>query len=367
METSRERILKAINHIQPETTPINLEGIYDPSVWYQHFDTKDKIVLRDKLDLDIQSARPVYVGPRLQEGLSIWGAPLEDIYGAAGVGYGSDRKYPLAHASTVTDIENFPWPDPDDFDYEVVPEVLKTIPNDRAKRLDGKYGLETEGYSHEELTQSGPWVPLVCTLFDMFGLEETLLKLLLEPEIIDAAVRNIEGFMLEFYRRLLEAAGDEADIVYFGDDFATQTGMMMAPGQWRRFFLPTYKKLFDLIRSHDKVVWMHSCGSFHPVMGDLIDAGLQVWETVQIQATGNEPERIKKEYGSHITFYGAISTQNTLPYGTEEDVRKEVRERISVLGRSGGYICGADHGIMPDVPLKNVLAMFDEARKYGQD
>ena len=99
-------------------------------------------------------------------------------------------------------------------------------------------------------------------------------------------------------------------------------------------------------------------------MGDLINIGLDVWETVQAHLPGNEPDALKREYGDHITFFGGISTQTTLPFGTTEDVRREVRDRIRVLGRNGGYICGPDHGIMPDVPLENVLAMYDEARKF---
>ena len=97
---------------------------------------------------------------------------------------------------------------------------------------------------------------------------------------------------------------------------------------------------------------------------NLIDIGMDVWETVQAHLPGNEPDVLKREYGDHITFFGGISTQTTLPFGTTDDVRREVRERIRVLGKNGGYICGPDHGIMPDVPLENVLAMVDEARKF---
>ena len=365
METSRQRVLKAIRHEQPDTTPTNLEGFYDTDRWYKHFCTRSRIEIREKLDLDIQSARPVYVGPRKDESLSIWGTPLENIYGAGGVGYGVGRDYPLAHAATVHEIDAYPWPDAADFDYDVTAEVLLSLPGDRARRLDGKYGIETEGASHAELTQNGPWVPLVCTLFDLFGLENTLMNMHLEPRLIEAALRHVEDFILEFYSRMLGTAGHACDLVYFGDDFSTQKGLMISPEQWRRFLLPTYRRLFALIKGHDKIVWFHSCGSFHDVMGDLIDAGLDVWETVQVQAVGNDPRELKRKYGRNITFYGGISTQKTLPCGTPQDVRKEVRERIAVLGHGGGYIVGSDHGVMPDVPLENVLAMYDEAKSFS--
>ncbi len=142
---------------------------------------------------------------------------------------------------------------------------------------------------------------------------------------------------------------------------------MISPEHWRRFLKPTYRKVFELLKSYGLKVWFHSCGQFRPVMSDLIDIGMDVWETVQTHLPGNEPEILKREYGEHITFYGGISTQRTLPFGTVDDVRREVRERIRVLGRGGGYIVGPDHGIMPDVPVENVLAMFDEARKFSFD
>ena len=104
--------------------------------------------------------------------------------------------------------------------------------------------------------------------------------------------------------------------------------------------------------------------AFRPVLPDLIEIGVNVWETVQVHLPGNEPEVLKRKYGQDLAFYGAINSQQTLPFGTPEEVRAEVRERIRVLGRGGGYICGSDHGILPDVPMENVLAMLDEARRY---
>ena len=139
---------------------------------------------------------------------------------------------------------------------------------------------------------------------------------------------------------------------------------MISPEHWRRFLLPTYRRVFDLAKSVGMKVWFHSCGSFVEVLPDLIDIGMDVWETCQVHLDGNDPRRLKREFGSHITFYGAISTQQTLPFGLASDVRGEVRERIRVLGRGGGYICGPDHTIRPEVPVENVLALFDEAKSY---
>ncbi len=365
METGRERVLKAVNHIQPDVTPVNLGGIYGIDRWLKHFGVWNEQELRNKLGVDIEYARPVYLGRNAEIGIGIFGTPIEGVFGSEGAGYSQSRGgYPLAKATSVGDIEAFPWPDPGEFDYGVMPTVLKKIPDDMAKRIDLKYGIAREGKSHEECAHSGPWVPLLCTLFDLFGFEETLAKLSLEPKLIEAAVEKVTEFTLEFARRSLETTKGLGDFLLYGVVFSTQQGPMISPTHWRRFLKPTYRKVFQLAKSYGFKVWFHSCGTFRPVLPDLIECGMDVWETVQVHLKGNEPEVLKREYGSDLTFYGAINTQQTLPRGTVKEVRAEVRERIRVLGKGGGYICGSDHGILPDVPIDNVLAMLDEARRF---
>jgi uroporphyrinogen decarboxylase len=242
--------------------------------------------------------------------------------------------------------------------------MLNKAPQGKARRIDSKYGIAGKKCTREQAAAGGPWLPLVCNLFNLFGIENTLIYFASDPRLIEVAIRKTEEFTLGFLQNLCQSCRGRAEIAYYGDDFSTQNGMMISPEHWRRFLKPSYARIFALLKRYGLKVWFHSCGQFRPVLGDLIDIGMDVWETVQVHLPGNEPEVLKREYGRHITFYGAISTQTTLPLGTEEDVRREVRERIRVLGRNGGYIVGPDHGIMPDVPVKNVLAMFDEARAF---
>jgi uroporphyrinogen decarboxylase len=365
METARDRVLKAINHIQPETTPVNLSNIYGGQKWFDHFGVKNGQELRYKLDLDVEYVRAVYTGPLAEQGLDIWGSPLDDVYGAEGTGYSEARGgYPLINATTVAEVEAFAWPSPDDFDYDVIARSLKKIPDDKAKRIDAKYSVIQPGKTSDECQSGGSWIPVICSLFNLFGIEKTLMNMALAPELIDAASDKIKEFTVEFTRRSLEAGKGLADIYFHGDDFSTQKGLMISPDQWRRFLKPTFKAVFELVKSYDMKVWFHSCGQFRPVLGDLVDIGMDVWETVQTHLEGNEPEVLKREYGKDIAFFGAICTQHTLPHGSVEEVRKEVRERIAVLGKGGGYICGGDHGIMPDVPIENIVALIDEARKF---
>ena len=367
METSRERVLKAFNHIQPDNVPVYLMGIEQVGPWLEQFGTRDDLDLRLNLGLDVQTTCPVYTGPNHERGLNIWGQ-VTDAYGAKGAGYSGQRGgYPLANATSPTDVDRFPWADPGDFDYSVCSRMLQAVPDTFSKRVEFGYAVQAPGQSREDAARGragGEWIALLCSLFDLFGMERTLIDLHAEPRIVRAAIGRLEEFTLDFLRRLLDATHELVDTVWYGDDFATQKGMLISPDHWRRFLKPTYSRVFDLIKSYGLKVWFHSCGTFRPVLPDLIDIGMDVWETTQVHLPGNEPETLKREYGQHITFFGAINTQRTLPFGSADDVRAEVRERIRVLGEDGGYICGGDHCILPDVPIANVTAMLDEARKF---
>ena len=375
METSRERVLNAVNHIEPESTPVRLSGIANPTPWFQRFGVTNYFALCDRLGLDFAEANPVYQGSNVEKGLSIWGNKYDYAY-SDGSGYSSQREdYPLSNAVSLDQVERYSWPTSSEFDYQSPAEVLRSEPN-KARMIKAVYVTRIASLANEDLVRGNTpadgkkagfdWIPLLCTLFNLFGFENTLLRLHTEPKIIECAISHIEEFTTELCRRMLEATRGLADFVWYGDDFSTQKGILISPEHWRKYLKPTYRRLFDLFKSYDMKIWFHSCGTFAQVLPDLIEIGMDVWETVQAHLIGNEPVRLKREYGKDIVFYGAINTQETLPFGTAQDVRREVRERISVLGKEGGYICGGDHGILPDIPIENVLAMIDEARRYSR-
>lgn len=364
METARERILKAIDHIQPETVPVNIMGFDPADRWLDRLQASDQFDLREKLGLDAQFARPVLLRASAAPDLDIWGKPT-NVMGAGGAGYGATRgHFPLAGATSSEEIERFPWPSPDDFDYDVAAEILRSLPEGMARVARTTYALPLPGAPRTAAARgSGIWIPLLCSVFDLLGMEETLVDLYAAPAMIEAVIAHLEAFLLGFVERLLDATQGLADIFEFSDDFASRNGMLMSPAHWRRFLKPTYAKIYGLAKGRGLKVWIHNCGTFRPVLPDMIDLGMDVWETVQVQLPGNDPETLKREYGQNLTFFGAINSQQTLPYGTTEQVRAEVRERIRVLGRGGGYICGPDHTVMADVPVENVFALIDEARR----
>jgi uroporphyrinogen decarboxylase len=207
------------------------------------------------------------------------------------------------------------------------------------------------------------WMPVLDTLFDLFGMENTMVHMHTRPALIEAAIVHIEEFVLGSMEKAMERCSEEAGFYWCGDDFSTQRGLMISPDMWRRFLKTSYSKIFSLIKSFGLKVWFHSCGTFRPVMPDLVDMGMDVWETVQAHLEGNDPADLKREFGRHITFFGAVNCQKTLSFGSPADVRREVRERIRILGKNGGYICGPDHSIQKNMPAENLFALYDEARK----
>jgi uroporphyrinogen decarboxylase len=215
-----------------------------------------------------------------------------------------------------------------------------------------------------EYAVRGPyWQPLFCRVCSLFGMEEAMATMALRPAVFEAALDRVFAFVADYCRRLLAACGEHMPILCLGDDFATQRGMMISPESWRRYLKPRFAELFALGRDAGKHVWFHSCGDITAILPDLIDIGVEVWETVQLHALPLSPEELKREYGRELTFFGGINTQR-LAFASEAEVRAETRERLRQLGEGGGYICGPDHHIKPDVPAGNAMAIFETAREF---
>jgi uroporphyrinogen decarboxylase len=138
---------------------------------------------------------------------------------------------------------------------------------------------------------------------------------------------------------------------------------MISPAHWRRYLKPRYAHLFEIGARARKPVWFHSCGNILAVIPDLIEIGMDVWETVELHTLPISAVQLKREYGRDLTFFGGINTQR-LPFVTPAEVEAEVGRCIEALGRDGGYICGPDHHIKPDVPPENAVALFEAARQF---
>ena len=187
------------------------------------------------------------------------------------------------------------------------------------------------------------------------------------------------GFIEAWYERKLEnllanmalyadAVGDNIDVVWLMEDFGAQQGMMISPVLFQDLIAPCYKRLFDWVhRNTPWKVFFHSCGGIYPIINALINCGVDILNPVQTSAAGMDPARLKAEFGGRVTFWGGgIETQSVLPFGSEQDVREQVRERLRVLGPGGGFVFATVHNIQRDVPAANILAMCETVRECGR-
>jgi uroporphyrinogen decarboxylase len=154
-----------------------------------------------------------------------------------------------------------------------------------------------------------------------------------------------------------QASKFEIDGVMFGDDWGQQSGMIMGPKLWRRFLKPRLAKMYKKVKDAGLFVFIHSCGDVTEVFPDLIEIGLDVFNPIQPEVI--DVYEIKKKYGDKLSFFGGISTQKLLPYGTPDDVKREVRKFAKEIGNNGGYIIAPAHATPGDVPVENIIALIE--------
>jgi len=261
--------------------------------------------------------------------------------------YGTARTYPLADVSDSRGVDGYRWPDVDRFNYQRAADVARWVGDTYAAR--------------------GPmWVPVFSKACDLFGMEEAMIRMMQDPDIFEAVLDRITDIHVKACERFLDSCGDSLPIFCVGDDFATQRGLMISPAKWRQFIKPRLNRIIDVGRKRNKIIWFHSCGDITAVLPDLIEMGVQVWETVQLQTLPYSAKTLKERHGNSLTFFGGINTQN-LPFSDPESVRSEVLQCIEDLGKGGGYICGPDHTVNDDVPPENTVALYEAVRSFRRE
>jgi uroporphyrinogen-III decarboxylase len=189
------------------------------------------------------------------------------------------------------------------------------------------------------------------------------------PDYIYAVFERQTEIALANLARCYEAVGDRVSLVYMtGTDFGMQTGPFMSPATYRRLYQPFHKALNDWVHAHTPwKTFIHSCGSVVALLPDFIEAGFDVLNPVQCSAAGMDPLELKRRFGDQIVFWGGgVDTQHTLPFGTPDEVRAEVRARIEAFGPGGGFVFNPIHNVQARTPLENLMAMFETLREYGQ-
>ena len=210
-----------------------------------------------------------------------------------------------------------------------------------------------------------------CNLFEwgtfLRRIDNFLMDLIAEPENVDALLDALMAVHMQTLEKVCAAVGDVVDVCRFGDDLGTDTGPFMAPATYRRFFKPRHSQLCAYVHKHSQMkTFLHSCGSIHALLPDLIECGFDVINPVQTACRDMEAEKLKKDFGKDITFWGGgCDTRSILNHGSPAQVRDDVRRRLDILMPGGGFVFNTIHNILPDVPPENIEAMFQAVQEFG--
>jgi uroporphyrinogen decarboxylase len=363
--TPRQRVMTAVAHQEPDRVPLDFYGTAEliasvedalgldpdaPEPDFPHFLARHEKLLQ-AFHIDLRFVEPPYIGPELEtfdDGsfMDVWGFRRDVTDYGSGVYYEFlDPR--LLEATSVEEVDAYPWPDPDWWDYDSI--KLQCERYDRYAIVAGNDGT----------------VDFINRSSFHRGYEQVMLDIALESPVLFAIWRHLSDFFYEFNRRVLEAGEGRIDLMHYGDDYGTQRDTVIGVETYRKLFKPRWRRHMEQARSYGAHIMFHSCGSTRRLLPDLIDTGIEVLTTVQPYAAGMDLRELKRLFGDRLTFDGTVSIQQDLPNQTPADVRRMVRERIEVMAPGGGFILAPTHATQPDTPPENMIAMYDEALEAG--
>lgn len=375
--TPRERVLGALSHQETDRVPIDLGSTWITTTTIPFYEK-----LKSHLGIDAttgpmeRNMQVCFIDEQILHALSVdtrfvsYNPPELECNQSIELGEGLYRdpwgiewirpassfyydlyKPPLAGQITVQDILNHRWPEP--YDPGFTRGLRQRV---QAMRAESDCAL---------VLNLSLWV-LQCSQ-NVRGYEDWYVDLAAEPRLIQCIADCLTESMLGPLEMVTDEVGDLVDVISVSDDIGHQDRLAMSAETYRRVFKPRHARMMEAIKSRSRapVMW-HTCGSVYDVLEDLIEIGVDSLNPVQTTAKRMEPERLKKDFGDRLSFWGGIDTMRVLNHGTPEDVRREVRNKIAILARGGGYVLSAIHNVQPDVPVENLLTMVEAALQCGR-
>lgn len=411
---SRERVLAAIAHKQPDQVPVDLGSTPSSGISAIAYSNLLKAIGRTDLPVQIydvvqQLAQPdmsiidrfgidvLDIGRAFNTEEKDWHEtilangdkafypihfnPVKQADGSYHC-YDEDGKRLLAlmpQGATFFDQSYFPYINGFPENYDTLDEEMGRVlwsryvhsPWDHAQDPDFWKTLREKALQLRASTDKALMIVCGCNLFEwgtfLRRMDNFLMDLLCEPDQVARMLDQLLERHLATLAKVCDSVGDIVDIIRFGDDLGMTSGPFMDVDTYRSLFKPRHKQLCDYVKTHSQMhTFIHSCGSISSLMPDLIEAGIEIFNPVQTNARQMEPEFLKKEFGQDCTFWGGgVETVGTLNNGTPEQVREQVLERLEIMSAGGGFVFNTVHNILPDVPPQNILAMFDAVKEFN--
>lgn len=369
--TKRERVITALNHQEPDRVPRDCGGVagmtddaYTRFIGFlgikddrAEFGDARTVVRFDERVLETLDVDVVTVFLRPPTGYE----PTVNPDGTTTDEWGMVRKntnlyrelvgHPLANTRTE-DIQGYAWPDP----YA-------------AGRTNGLREEVTRLHDETDyaIKAALPMNSFLEFSLWMRGFEQFFMDLASDEDFVNTLLDKELELQKGFYEVLLDAVGDYIQVIETADDLGSQRGPLISLQMYRKFIKPRQKEINDFIHSRtDAKILQHTCGSVRQFLPDLIDTGLDILESVQPLAEDMEPDRLKREFGERLSFWGGIDIQCILPYSSPEEVEEHVRSRINALAKGGGYVVSPAHCIQKDTPPENVITLYRAVDKFGR-
>jgi len=381
---SRERVLTALSHKEPDRVPFDMGGtvvtginvkayqalrdylglpLIEPTVVdiVQQLARVDDDVM-DRLGVDVKNVSPRSSASYQIEIKEVEGGDCTYFYDEYGIGWRKPKvggiyydmfDHPLGGDIDASDVDRYMLPDPTD------PVRFAGI-REAAERL-----LEEE---QRALIVGN----ISAGIFELYlwarGFQDGYADLIGKPKLAQKILHRYLDMQLAYWEKMFDTMGDMIDVVQTADDFAGQNDMLISPSCYRKFLKPLHKEIFDFIHSRSRAkIFLHSCGSIRKVIPDLIEIGMDIMNPVQVSAAGMDSAELKREYGKDLVFWGGgVDTQRSFDRDhTPEEVRQDVIRRISDFMPGGGFVFAAVHNIQGNVPPENIMAMWETLQEFG--
>ncbi|MCG8306643.1 MAG: hypothetical protein MI975_04570 [Cytophagales bacterium] len=327
----------------------------------QHFRVSDDHELLNVMHIDTFDMRgldlhggvmPHYVGDKHSfldtswsgDIMKLWNIDEKEIEGNAGFSYVVED-FPLAQANDFDSIRNFNWPQADWFSY---------------KDLD----MQLAKWSDKAIIATGASFFQHATF--VRGMDILLLDMLIDVETAGYIFDQVFDFYYEFFARIMEKAGHLIDLLAFADDLASQQSLLFGPELFEQYFAAKIRKMADLVHKYGVKLLLHTDGNVSELIPRFIELGVDILDPIQPEADNMDAKVLKKMYGSELCFRGGVSAQNTLTYGSKQEVKDETRRLLDVMMPGGGYILAPGHPVLQDdIPVENIITMYQTGLEYS--